>query len=107
MPAVSKKQAKLMNAVCNNPSFAQKVGIPQQVGCEFTESAKPTLTSYLIFEHIESTLTDVEFSSFIAEFKTAEELNENTPVSSSVAGAVYHRDYLKRKREKKSKRAKK
>lgn len=35
MPTTSKKQAKLMQAVANNPEFAKKVGIPQEVGREF------------------------------------------------------------------------
>ena len=36
MPAVSKKQEKLMQAVAHNPEFAKKVGVPQKVGKEFT-----------------------------------------------------------------------
>ena len=35
MPSKSKKQARLMRAVANNPKFADKVGIPQSVGAEF------------------------------------------------------------------------
>ena len=37
MPAVSKKQAKFMQAVANNPAFAKKVGVSQSVGREFTK----------------------------------------------------------------------
>ena len=40
MPAKSKAQERLMQAVANNPKFAKKVGIPQKVGKEFV---KPTL----------------------------------------------------------------
>jgi hypothetical protein len=36
MPAKSKAQAKLMNAVAHNPKFAKKVGIPTKVGKEFS-----------------------------------------------------------------------
>lgn len=35
MPSKSKKQARLMRAVANNPKFADNVGIPQSVGAEF------------------------------------------------------------------------
>ena len=40
MPAKSKKQEKFMQAVANNPKFAQKVGVPQSVGKEFTKVKK-------------------------------------------------------------------
>ena len=40
MPAKSKAQEKLMQAVAHNPKFAKKVGIPQKVGKEFV---KPSL----------------------------------------------------------------
>ena len=40
MPTKSKKQKKLMDAVANNPEFAQKVGIPQEVGKEFSKADK-------------------------------------------------------------------
>jgi hypothetical protein len=36
MPAKSRAQARLMNAVAHNPSFAKKAGIPVSVGKEFT-----------------------------------------------------------------------
>jgi len=36
MPAVSDKQKRFMQAVANSPAFAQKVGVPQKVGKEFT-----------------------------------------------------------------------
>ena len=39
MPAKSKAQEKLMQAVAHSPKFAKKVGIPVKVGKEFT---KPT-----------------------------------------------------------------
>jgi hypothetical protein len=38
MPAVSKKQEKFMQAVTHNPKFAKKVGVPQSVGREFSNS---------------------------------------------------------------------
>ena len=37
MPATSKKQEKFMQAVANNPKFANKVGVNQSVGQEFTK----------------------------------------------------------------------
>ena len=37
MPAKSKAQERLMQAVANNPKFAKKVGIPQKVGKEFVK----------------------------------------------------------------------
>lgn len=40
MPSTSKKQARLMAAVANNPKFAKKVGIPQSVGKEFQREDK-------------------------------------------------------------------
>ena len=47
MPAVSAAQEKLMLAVAHNPEFAKKVGIPQEVGEEFTddEDARGYITS--------------------------------------------------------------
>lgn len=36
MPAKSKKQERFMQAVANNPEFAKKAGVPQNVGKEFT-----------------------------------------------------------------------
>jgi hypothetical protein len=35
MPAKSKAQNRLMQAVAHNPAFAKKVGIPQKVGKDF------------------------------------------------------------------------
>ena len=37
MPAVSKKQQKFMQAVANSPKFANKVGVNQSVGQEYTK----------------------------------------------------------------------
>tara|TARA_R110000737_G_scaffold132144_1_gene163843 strand:+ start:278 stop:979 length:702 start_codon:yes stop_codon:yes gene_type:complete len=37
MPVVSKKQGKFMQAVANSPKFANKVGVNQSVGKEFTQ----------------------------------------------------------------------
>jgi len=38
MPAKSKEQFRLMQAVAHNPSFAKKVGIKPSVGAEYTQS---------------------------------------------------------------------
>lgn len=40
MPSTSKKQHNFMAAVANNPKFAKKVGVSQQVGKEFTAADK-------------------------------------------------------------------
>ena len=40
MPAVSKKQKRLMDAAAHNSAFAKKVGIPVSVAKEFSESSK-------------------------------------------------------------------
>lgn len=37
MPVKSKAQMRLMLGVKNNPKFAKKVGIPQEVGKEFVD----------------------------------------------------------------------
>ena len=39
-PSKSKRQARTMQAACKNPKFAKKVGIPQNVACEFYEADK-------------------------------------------------------------------
>lgn len=38
MPAVSKAQARFMNAVKHSPGFAKEAGVPQSVGEEFSVS---------------------------------------------------------------------
>ena len=38
MPSKSPAQAKLMQAVAHNPTFAKKVGVPQSVGQEFNDA---------------------------------------------------------------------
>lgn len=38
MPAVSEKQKRFMQAVAHNKGFAKKVGVPQSVGREFSQS---------------------------------------------------------------------
>ena len=38
MPSKSKKQARFMAAVANNPSFAKKAGVSQDVGREFANA---------------------------------------------------------------------
>ena len=40
MPSKSKKQARFMAAVANNPSFAKKAGVSQSVGREFADADK-------------------------------------------------------------------
>ena len=40
MPSKTKKQAKFMAAVANNPKFAKKAGVPQSVGKEFAKADK-------------------------------------------------------------------
>jgi hypothetical protein len=40
MPSSSKKQHNFMAAVANNPAFAKKAGIPQNVGKEFVTADK-------------------------------------------------------------------
>ena len=40
MPSKSKKQKRFMAAVANNPSFANKVGVSQEVGREFADADK-------------------------------------------------------------------
>ena len=40
MPIKSKKQARTMAAACNDPAFAKKKGIPQDVACEFHQADK-------------------------------------------------------------------
>jgi hypothetical protein len=38
MPSKSPEQERLMAAVAHNPTFAKKVGIPQDVGQEFNRA---------------------------------------------------------------------
>ena len=40
MPSKTKKQARFMAAVANNPKFAKKAGVPQSVGQEFANADK-------------------------------------------------------------------
>jgi len=40
MPSTSAKQHRFMEAVAHNPSFAKKVGVPQNVGQEFSKADK-------------------------------------------------------------------
>lgn len=40
MPSTSKKQHNFMAAVANNPTFAEKVGVPQSVGMDFNKADK-------------------------------------------------------------------
>jgi hypothetical protein len=40
VPSTSKKQHNFMAAVANNPAFAKKAGIPQNVGKEFVTADK-------------------------------------------------------------------
>jgi hypothetical protein len=43
MPAKSKNQYRLMQAVANNPDFAKKVGISKEVGEEFVKETPSRL----------------------------------------------------------------
>jgi hypothetical protein len=40
MPSKTKKQSKFMQAVANNPKFAERVGVSQSVGREFVGKDK-------------------------------------------------------------------
>ena len=40
MPSKTKKQARFMAAVANNPDFAKKAGVPQNVGQDFANADK-------------------------------------------------------------------
>jgi hypothetical protein len=40
VPSKTKKQAKFMAAVANNPKFAKKAGVPQSVGREYVKADK-------------------------------------------------------------------
>lgn len=40
MPSKTKKQAKFMAAVANNPKFAKRAGVPQSVGRDFVKADK-------------------------------------------------------------------
>jgi hypothetical protein len=42
MPAKSKAQNRLMQAVAHSPEFAKKVGIPQSVGQDYAAHTKTT-----------------------------------------------------------------
>lgn len=41
MPVKSKKQEKFMQAVANNPKFANRVGVDKTVGEEFLKKGRP------------------------------------------------------------------
>lgn len=40
MPSTSTKQARFMQAVANNPTFAKKVKVPTKVGAKFVREDK-------------------------------------------------------------------
>jgi hypothetical protein len=42
MPAVSKAQARLMQAVAHNPQVAKSTGIPQSVGQDYSQATTTT-----------------------------------------------------------------
>ena len=50
MPSHSKKQKKFMTAVCKNKKFANKVGVPQSVGCEFHNADKRNESAVITFK---------------------------------------------------------
>jgi hypothetical protein len=98
------KQKKLKAACCKNPTFAKKVGISKDKGCNCSES-KISLTTFLTFDRIIEALSDAAFDELITELNSGRELNESkSAISASIAAAVYHRDYLKRKKERKAKK---
>lgn len=51
MPSKSERQRKFMAAACNNPDFAKKVGIDQNVACDFfkaDQEEKKTFKEHLL-----------------------------------------------------------
>ena len=40
MPAVSKAQNRLMQAVANNPKLSKKLGVPQKIAKEYVKETK-------------------------------------------------------------------
>jgi len=54
MPAKSKAQARLMQAVAHNPEFAKKVGISQKVGREFAAAEGGEVPTENIFKRYEN-----------------------------------------------------
>ena len=51
MPAKSKAQLHLLQAVAHNPDFAKKVGIPQTVGKEYSHPASKNLPAHVKMAH--------------------------------------------------------
>jgi hypothetical protein len=61
VPPKTKKQAKFMQAVANNPEFANKVGVNQSVGQEFTkEKSMNNRTKHIMNEKDEIRRVDKE-----------------------------------------------
>jgi hypothetical protein len=74
MPAKSKSQERLMQAVAHNPEFAKKVGIAQKVGKEFVghaeggEVAPPDAGGYM---RVNEEVAAAEAGMTVAEYRAA------------------------------------
>ncbi len=65
MPSKSKAQHKLMAAVANNPKFAKKAGIPQNVGADYMKADKK-VKKYNMGGRLKSLRNEVEASERVA-----------------------------------------
>ena len=65
MPSKSKAQHKLMAAVANNPKFAKKAGIPQNVGADYMKADKKVM-KYNMGGRLTSLRNEVEASERVA-----------------------------------------
>ena len=66
MPSKSKAQHKLMAAVANNPKFAKKAGIPQNVGADYMKADKK-VKKYNKGGRLKSLRNEVEESRRVAD----------------------------------------
>ena len=66
MPSKSKAQHKLMAAVANNPKFAKKAGIPQNVGADYMKADKK-VKKYNMGGRLKSLRNEVEESRRVAD----------------------------------------
>ena len=65
MPSKSKAQRNLMAAVANNPKFAKKAGIPQNVGADYMKADKK-VKKYNMGGRLTSLRNEVEASERVA-----------------------------------------
>jgi hypothetical protein len=65
MPSKSKAQRNLMAAVANNPKFAKKAGIPQNVGADYMKADKK-VKKYNMGGRLKSLRNEVEASERVA-----------------------------------------